>query len=407
MNSSPGFELLLYCLKLGIGCDIDIMTGLPDKKNIDNIDWEKWKNLVIGHGVLSQVYIDIKNKGTAIDFFPVKMMEELKGLFYLNTSKNIRLCSELNILVKSMQTLRIGVIAFKGPVLAVQAYNDYTFRSYLDLDVLIDEHDFNRFYDNMKSLGYKPFCPFNEKMREKWARLGREYLFLKKNIYIDVHFRIQRGPKFTGSENLLDPGKYAAVEIIDQPVRALSLEYSVLAICINGTKDGWNKLSFIVDLASLVRNHRELKWDFIISQSRSMRVYSMLCTGLRLANELLGLPLPPGITGDDIGNKKIDRLVRVYKKILATGEGKDLPGNWAQRLELKAIDTGWAKSRYFCYYLFVPKISDLEDISVFGINFPFTVYLVLRPFLLVIRMLRGFFLSRVRGKRKRKGLIGN
>ena len=62
----------MYCLKLGIGFDIDIMTGLPGKENIDNIDWEKWKNLVIGHGVLSQVYIDIKNKGTSIDFFPVK-----------------------------------------------------------------------------------------------------------------------------------------------------------------------------------------------------------------------------------------------------------------------------------------------------------------------------------------------
>jgi hypothetical protein len=382
MNMSPEFEFLLDCLKLRNQGNIDFLTAN------ENIDWQKWKDLLIKHGVLPQVYMNLQGRNKTIPTLPVNVLEEIKNLFYLNTSRNTMVCSQLIILLKTMQTLeeKITVIPFKGPVLAFQAYNDYTSRSYSDLDVLIDKRDFRRFYDHMVKRGYQPLYPFKESVRKRWAAWGREYVFSKKDIHVDVHSRLQRGPEFIGSR----PGTGTMAEcreinIMDHRVNALSPGYSLLAVCINGTKDGWHRLGYVADLAYLVWNNRELKWNSLVPAAKKMKVYTMLCIGLRLANEFLGVRFPAEIKEGDIEKRKVVKLSRVYSHNLK--EGKILYKKFSsQMLEIRAVDTVWGKFRYFCYYLFVPKISDLEDIPIAGFLFP--LYFFLRPLMLLIRIFR-------------------
>ncbi len=396
MDESPEFEFLLDCLKLRNQDNIDFLTAN------ENIDWRKWKDLLIKHGVLPQVYMNIKNR--PVEGFPGNVLEEIKSLFYLNTSRNVMACSQLIILLKTMQTLeeKITVIPFKGPVLAFQAYNDYTSRSYSDLDVLIDKRDFSRFYNHMVKRGYQPLYPFKESVRKRWAAWGREYVFSQKDIHVDVHSRIQRGPEFIGSR----PGtgiitECQEINIMDHRVNALSPGYSLLAVCINGTKDGWHRLGYVTDFAYLVWNNRELKWNFLVPTAKKMKVYTMLCIGLRLANEFLGVRFPAEIKEEDIEKRKVVKLSRIYSHNLK--EGKILHKKIStQMLEIRAVDTVWGKFRYLCYYLFVPKISDLEAISIRGFIFPLYVHLVLRPLLLFIRMLKAFHLNRVTSKRKKQ-----
>lgn len=378
MNLSPEFELLLYCLKLSYE------YTLSNSRVKANIDWKKWKTLLIHHGVVPQVYMNIKNR--PIRGFPGNVLEEIKSLFYLNTSKSIMVCSHLNILVKSMQTLteKITVIPFKGPVLAIQAYNDYAYRSYSDLDVLINKEDFSRFYDHMIELGYQPFYPFKESIRKRWAKWGRPYVFSKKDIHVDVHFRILTGPEFNKPGS--PPGsmeKYSEIDLMGQRVNALSPEYSLLAVCINGTKDGWNRLCFVTDLAYLVQNNRDLEWDSLISRAKKMKLYSMLCIGLRLANEFLGLQLPKETRQDNIESTKVVKLSRIYSHNLK--KEKIQQKQFSSRiLAIRTVDTVWGKSGYFCYYLFVPTFWDLQAFSIPGLLFP--LYFFLRPLMLFKKM---------------------
>ncbi|NIM17573.1 MAG: hypothetical protein GTO45_36630 [Candidatus Aminicenantes bacterium] len=380
MTISPEFEFLLDCLKLRNEGNLNFS---PAK---ENIDWQKWKELLIKHGVLIQVYMNLTKENKAIPTLPGKVREELKSLFHLNTSRNIMVCSQLNILVKTMQTSgeKITVIPFKGPVLALQAYNDWAYRSYSDLDVLIDKNDFSRFYDHMTKLGYQPLYPCKESVRKWWAALGREYVFSKKDIHVDVHFRIQRGPGFVDTANTVF-SEGAKIKVLDHWVECLSLEYSLLAICINGTRDGWHRLCYITDLAYLVWNNRGLKWNSLVLAARKMKVYTMLCIGLKLSNEFLGLQLPEEIRQDDIETAKVVKLSRIYSNNLKKGNVLQKKFS-AQILEIKTVDTVWGKFRYFCYYLFVPKISDLEAVSITGFLFP--LYFFLRPLMLLIRMFR-------------------
>lgn len=396
MNISPEFEFLLDCLKLRNEDNINFLSPK------ENIDWQKWKDLLIEHGVLPQVYRNLQKRTNAIPTLPGNVLEKIKRLFYLNTSRNVMVCSQLKTLVKAMQTLneKITVILFKGPVLALQAYNDYAYRSYSDLDVLIDKKDFSRFYDHMMTLGYQPLYPFKKSLRKWWAELGREYVFSKKDIHVDVHFRIQRGPEFIGSRTGTGiMGECREINIMDNRVKALSPEYSLLAICINAAKDGWYRLCYVTDLAYLVWNNQELKWKSIVLAAKKMKVYTMLCIGIKLSNEFLGLQLPVEIKEEDIKKRKVVKLSRIYSDNLKAGKILYKKRS-SQMLEIRAVDTVWGKFRYLCYYLFVPKISDLENISVRGFVLPFFIYLFLRPLLLFIRVLRGFRLNRATRKRK-------
>ena len=350
----------------------------------ENIDWKKWTTLLIHHGVLPQVYMNIKNR--PIEGFPVHVLEDIKNLFYLNTSRNTMVCSQLHFLVKAMQTPdeKITVIPFKGPVLAVQAYNDYAYRSYSDLDVLIDKKDFSRFYDHMINLGYQPLYPFKENVKKWWARLGREYVFSKKDIYVDVHSRIQRGPEFFDTANMVFD-EFVKIKMIDHWINALPVEYSLLAVCINATKDGWQRMCFVTDLAHLVQNNRDLEWNSLVPAAKKMKVYTMLCIGIKLSNEFLGVQFPVEIREADIKKRKVVKLSRIYSQNLKAG--KILYKKFSsQILAIRTVDTVWGKFRYLCYYLFVPKISDLKDISIAG--FLFLLYFFLRPLMLLIRMFR-------------------
>jgi hypothetical protein len=380
MNISPEFELLLYCLKLSNESNLSI------SRLKENIDWKKWATLLIHHGVLPQVYMNIKNR--PIEGFPVNVLEDIKSLFYLNTSRNTMVCSQLHFLVKTMQSLdeKIAVIPFKGPALAVQAYNDYAFRAYSDLDVLIDKKDFSRFYDHMINLGFQPLYPFKENVKKWWAKWGRPYVFSKKDIHVDVHSRIQTGPEFNKSDSTHGSmEKYSEIDLMGQRVNALSPGYSVLAVCINAVKDGWNRLCFVTDLAYLVENNRDLEWDSLMGLAKKMKVYTRLCIGLRLTNEFLGLQLPEETKQYNIETTKVVKLSRIYSNNLK--KGKVLQKKFSSRiLAIRTVDTAWGKFVYLCYYLFVPTITDLRAFSIPGFLFP--LYFFLRPLMLLIKMFR-------------------
>ncbi len=376
METSPEFEFLLHCLSLGNGADNN------DFKVNRNIDWGKWKELVISHGVVPQVYKSISKRNHKSPGLPEKLLEELKELFLVNTARNTRLCQELNSLINKMRAKGLRVIPFKGPVLAVQASRDYGCRSYSDLDVLIDKRDFSRFYDCMEQLGYQPCFPLNERARYWWARFGRDYVFCKEKFFLDVHSRIRRGPVFGGLEKRM-MAECRQIRILDQQVTCLSIEYSILGVCINAAKDGWSRLCYVTDLSYLVHYHHGLKWHELTARAKKMRVYTMLCVGLRLSSEFLGLRLPDEIGREDLESAKVIKLARIYGDNLKKGNIENKKFSM-QRLEMEAVDTYWAKFRYLCYYMFIPRISDLKAIPLPSFMFP--VYLLLRPLLLFIRM---------------------
>ena len=73
----------------------------------------------------------------------------------------------------------------------------------------------------------------------------------------------------------------------------LPSETLLLLLCVHGTKHEWERLSWICDLAELVKTDGEsINWPRLVEQARARGGERMLQLGLFLAQDLLGAPMP-------------------------------------------------------------------------------------------------------------------
>jgi hypothetical protein len=376
MDRSSEFDFLIECLK-----PIN-RSKTEDLTKFEKINWEKWLTLTIEHGVFTQVYQRIRESRSNI--LPEKIHGTLKDIYYKNITRNIKLCAELKDFQTNLDSAGISSLFFKGPVLSFQAYNDYALRSFQDIDILIRSGDFNEFYNKIEKERFTIIFKMGKWIRIFWSWFGREYTFGKGTQIFDLHFRIQRGPKFRGAEKRLFKN-YSEIKIEDKMITGLSPEMSIISICINVTKDGWTRLVYITDLVNLVKNQPEINWETVIRCAKKMKVYSILLITLSLSEKFLGMQIPGEINTKDLESSRIKSLCDKFSDNLQEGYIKKKKGLY-QSLEIRSIDTMWGRFRYVLYYIFVPKMSDIQNIKIPGILFP--LYIIFRPFFLIIRCKR-------------------
>jgi hypothetical protein len=78
-------------------------------------------------------------------------------------------------------------------------------------------------------------------------------------------------------------------------VRTLAVEDLLSLLCVHGAKHFWQRLSWISDIAELLRSHPELDWGRARELARELDCERMLFLGLYLAGDLLGTNLPEEI----------------------------------------------------------------------------------------------------------------
>jgi len=89
-------------------------------------------------------------------------------------------------------------------------------------------------------------------------------------------------------------------------VSVLSPEDLLLTLCMHGSKHCWERLGWIRDVAKLISLHREMRWQYAISEASKLRSERMLFLGLLLANDLLKVYLPNEV----LKKVQADRVVR-------------------------------------------------------------------------------------------------
>jgi len=63
-------------------------------------------------------------------------------------------------------------------------------------------------------------------------------------------------------------------------------------LCIHGSKDFWQRISWIADISEFVQSHPRLDWEQVFLRADALRAGRMLRTGLALAARLVAAPLP-------------------------------------------------------------------------------------------------------------------
>lgn len=271
-----------------------------DLKISNGFNWDIFLKVASFHKVLPLIYQCFKEVNPTI--IPNKVLSYLRTQSFIVALKNSFHTHELLKINDIFGQNQIPLIPFKGPCIAQQAYSDVNFRQFCDLDILVRKQDFDKAITLLIDLGY--LSPY---LRQSWKRsflmegvsaihysmmahelpLGRKEC--GKNLYIDLHKKISKYCHLPFDELFQD---LYPITFQKHLIWTLSVEKSLILLCIHGSQDGWNKLQNICDLAYLIHVNPHLDWAVVLEQSKKAFCLRRFLLGLALAEKYFHVHLP-------------------------------------------------------------------------------------------------------------------
>ncbi|MDB5849526.1 MAG: hypothetical protein JWP29_3278, partial [Rhodoferax sp.] len=139
--------------------------------------------------------------------------------------------------------------------------------------------------------------------------------------------------------------------------RLMSAEWSLLVLCLHGTKEKWHKLKWIIDIAMFGPAHPQLDWAALQQLASQQGCLRMLDMALLLAHRLLGMALPEPfrlrVTGDAPLSQRVDDAMAQLR-----GEREPEPGPYHLcRAYWQARERRRDRWRYALRTVFTPRVS--------------------------------------------------
>jgi hypothetical protein len=267
-------------------------------------DWPSVIELANRHTVIPLLARSLRDCETV----PLPVRKELYRRHFENSAQNTLLAGELRDIVCACAEAGIEVLAYKGAALAMLAYGDLALRHPPgDIDLLFRRRDVPRAQRLLEVRGYQMYDPEREEHYLEY-RYHLHYQRQDPELHCEVHWGLTPVYwPFEMDEQRLWAGA-RAVPIAGASVRTLGPECALLAMCAHGAKEGWPKVSQVVDLARLIEAHPNLDWDWVLGESRRLRRERVVRLGLWLANHLLGAEVPAGVKADMAEDRLVPRL---------------------------------------------------------------------------------------------------
>ncbi len=277
------------------------------------LDWERLYRWSVRHGMVALVYRNLLQ--AAPDTLPALWRRRLESEARALAIHNLHQTRELLRLVTCLEGEGIPVLPFKGPALAALIYGDPAARIYVDIDLLVRRSDFRRARQVIESLGYRAHKPLHGAEEEAYldTQLGFEFVHESRDFIVELHWAFF----YTIYDLPLDPtaiwARHQQVVFAGQTMRTMAPEDLLLYLVIHGNKHRWLKLTWVADVAELLRRYPELDGAFVQQQAHRMGVERVLAIGLMLATELLDAPMPAGL--QRLGQQRVAR--RMARKVVA------------------------------------------------------------------------------------------
>jgi hypothetical protein len=153
-------------------------------------------------------------------------------------------------------------------------------------------------------------------------------------------------------------------------IRRLCPEDELTVLCIHGSKEQWPKLKWVADVAAYIERHPDVDWHGLARRARQRGLARMLAIGLRLAENLLDIDLPPeaigGIERDEVGRVLAGRLA----ERLFAEDRQETSVYQLSRFQLAARERYRDKARYLFNTVTQPRVTHFQSLSVPDALFP-------------------------------------
>src|SRR5580698_11117934 len=239
---------------------------------------------------------------------PPASAELLNKTCRANTIRNLYLTGQLIRTFELFREKGIEAASYKGPVLAAQAYGDVALREFEDVDIVLRQRDLSGAHQVIVGMGYQPKFDWILSPGASAALVPGEYNYRDeaRRAMVELHTEITLRHFPTKPDLDAFFRNLAPVKLTDRDVLTFTAEDLLPMLCIHGSKDFWERLSWIADVNELVQSHPTLDWDRVLHFAQPLQATRMLNLGLALAARVLGTLLPAEISA----RVQADRLAR-------------------------------------------------------------------------------------------------
>ena len=380
-SACPEKQFLAYCAHSQLN---PLLTEKIARLLERDLDWDYILNEAEENSITPLVSRQLH--ATATDRLPASAADRLKNACRANTIRCLFLSAELIKILDLFRSHGIHAIPYKGPVLAVQAYDDVTLREFEDLDVVLRQSDLPKAHEVMLGLGYRPKYDWILSPDAARSTVPGEYNYRdeERRVMVELHteLTLRHFPKPPDLDELSQ--RLVAVKLNEREIQTFSVEDGLAILCIHGAKDFWERFSWIADISELVTRYPNLNWDITVQRAKALNAERMLHVGLALAIGLLDAPVPDEIrcrvqadqVATEVAAEITNRLLSFQYRSL------DAPGRFNFRRRM--VPGTFEGCRYAMRLSVVPAEEDWQMMRLPGPLAP--LYIALRP----LRLLRKY-----------------
>jgi hypothetical protein len=317
---------------------------------------------------------------------PLAVNEKLKKTCRANTVRCLSLTADLLHILELFRSKRIESASYKGPVLAAQAYGDVALREFEDVDIVLRQRDLPAAHEVIVGLGYRPKFEWILRPGASASLVPGEYNYrdIRRRAMVEIHteLTLRHYPVPPDLDEFFR--NTIQVRVADRDVPTFAPEYLLPMLCVHGSKDFWERFSWIADVSELIQACPALDWTKTQRIAESIHATRILNLGLTLAKTLLDAPLPTEIAAA----VELDKVARglaaeiTQRHMCRTFQTLDAAGRLKYRRRMVAgFSEGW---RYAVRLSVVPAEEDWMMIRLPKAFAP--LYIALRP----LRLMRKY-----------------
>lgn len=278
----------------------------------------------------------------------------LEERFQQNLKRSLLLTSELTRLLELLPT----ALVFKGPALAQRLYGDVAAREYCDLDLLLRPTDIPPAIAALEKAGFTAALPLQSWQLQRHLHDGCEYAMSKGPVHLELHWQFatrQFGAAFDIGQVFR---RADTVRIGDRGASTLSPEDDFLMLVVHGTKHAWERLSWIADLAALLRVS-SLDWDYLRVESKRMRICRMMRIALILAG-WMGAAVPGDMQNEVEADSEAAAVAGQVRDHVAKLSEPGRADSTEHRLITATLDSPADRLAYAARYAITPSLADWD-----------------------------------------------
>jgi Uncharacterised nucleotidyltransferase len=309
----PEHQLMVCCARVQVD-DAEEIRRLVQTP----MDWEYLIQRSYQQGVMPLLHRNLDK--FCSDLVPSEILQKLRHMFFTNSQHSLLLTRELIKTFKLFHDHGIAAVPYKGPVLAASVYGDVSLREYGDIDIVVRQKDILVAEQLLLDQGYVPKDAMTEVEKAAFLQSKHEHNFTfihsVSDIMLELHWRIT--PRFT---SLIEPKHFwqnlEPATLAGAPYLNLSLADWLPILCVHGSRHRWERLTWLCDIAEIMRSHPDLNWAAVIERSQVLVCRRMLFLGILLAHYVLDAPLPPDILQQMTADAEVMKLVaNSYRQLL-------------------------------------------------------------------------------------------